>query len=200
MISLYSDFFEDSDEETPQITPATERKRPRSLTPPPVLGPAALQQAMQVVAEHMNHKRTRNRSYATGSPELEEDDASSDFNDDFDMAAYESKLQSDIAQQATKLKQREQASTERQKIMLVLRGRSDGDSSLPEGWEKPLGLNVFSTITLSKIREEFKDKRRCNGEVILAWKGVQLRHGTPKDIGLTDQSRIGMSSKNLILR
>ena len=167
---LDSDLDSDSDEdETPQITPVTERKRPRSLTPPPVLGPAALQQAMQVVADHMNHKRTRNRSYATGSPTLEEeDDASSDFNDDFDISAYESKLKSDIAQEATKLKQREQARTEQQKIMLVLKGRSDGDRSLSEEWEKPLGVNVFSTIALSRIRDQFKEKRPCDGEIILA--------------------------------
>ena len=196
VISLESDFDSDSEEETPQVTPVAERKRPHSLTPPPVLGPVAFQQAKQVLADHMNHNRTQNRTHPTGSPGLAEDDASSEFNDDFDMAAYESKLKSDIAQQATRLKQREQASKELEKIMLVLRGRSNGDSSLPEGWEKPLGMNVYSTIALSRLRDQFKDKRPCEGEVILAWRGVQLRHGTPKDIGLTHQTQIGMSSNN----
>jgi hypothetical protein len=153
---------------------------------------------MAVVADHMNQKRTRQRSYATGGsaePVADDEDASSEFNDDFDMAAYQSKLNSDIAQQAARLKQRESTTTEQQqKILLVLLGRREGDHSLPEGWEKPLGLNVFSKIALSKMREEFQRKKDYKGEVILAWKGIRLRHGTPKDIGMTDQSRIGMLS------
>lgn len=201
MISVDTD--SDSEEETPQITPVASRKRPRSLTPPPILGEAAIQQAMAVVTDHMNHKRTRQRSYATGSPPPEPtanniaDDASSDFNDDFDMAAYQSKLlNSDIAKQAAKLKQSEQTTTKTeqpQKILLVLLGRREGDTGLPEEWEKPLGLNVFSTISLSKMRTEFQRNRKYDKDVILAWKGVRLRHGTPKDIGMTNQSRIGTS-------
>lgn len=195
VVSLDSD--SDEEEETPQITPVAARKRPRSLTPPPQLGPEAIQQAMAVVSDHINHRRTRQRSFATGSPEpqkRDDDDVSSDFDDDFDMAAYESKLKSDIAQQATKLKQREVANTQQQKILLVLLGRREGDNSLPEGWEKPLGLNVYSTISLSKMREEFQRNKKYHGEVILAWKEVRLRHGTPKDIGMSDQSRISMMS------
>jgi len=136
-------------------------------------------------------RQTRLTQYTTT------DDASkaalSDFEDDFDLSAYQSKMNSDIVKQATQdLKGKEEPAA---KIILLLYAHKKGKEQLPANWETPIGLKVLSTVTFNKVGEEFLKNKRWSGGIVLAWKGVKVVHGTPKDLGLADQSKLGKIPK-----
>jgi hypothetical protein len=114
----------------------------------------------------------------------------SDFEDDFDLSAYQARMMnSDVAKQAAKyLQEKEQPAA---KILLLFFGHKKGNDRVPEDWEKPIGLRVLSTISFSKMSEEFLKNKKWQGNIVLVCKGIKVSHGTPKSYGLGDQSRIG---------
>ena len=125
--------------------------------------------------------------------------------DDFDLEAFESAVNSDIAKQAAQLynsskSTAQKASSPDTKIVIVLCGRRVGKERVPVDWDKPLGLKVTTGTAFPKIKDEFLKNRKHEGEIVLVWRGARLFHGTPKDIGMNPESRIGLGLRESILQ
>ena len=201
MIALSSEDEEANSEAEPE-PPSKNGKRSFSLTPPPTVGEEALQQALAVINDHLNHTtksraaRARTRQQTSDSTIVEPlPDASSDADDDFDLEAYQRSMNSDIAKQATVLYGRPQEEKPVEtRVLLILVGKKFEGETLPTEWIKPIGMKVMSTMQFAKLREEFKKQRGYSGDVVLVLRGMRLYHGTPKSLGLKDQTLIGMAS------
>lgn len=101
-------------------------------------------------------------------------------------------MNSDIAKQAAILHSRQQEQKPVEvRVLLILVGKRFEGETLPTEWSKPIGLKVMSSMQFTKLREEFKKQRGYTGDVVLVLKGVRLYHGTPKGLGLKDQTLIG---------
>jgi len=204
IISLSTD-EEDNSQEPPSepVEPNTDGSI--SLTPPPIVGEEALQQAMAVINDHVHHSTTtathsRTRRQTSHSTTFDPPPASDDLDDDFDLAAYQNSMNSDIAKQATILYNRqEEKPTVETKIFLIFVGKRFDGETLPVEWSKPLGLRVMSSMLFAKMRDEFKKQKKYEKEVVFVLKGVKLYHGTPKDLALKDQTLIGINSLGLEL-
>jgi hypothetical protein len=188
IISLSSD-DEDSFYESPEKE--VERKRQVSLTPPPTLSEEALQQAMNVIKEHVHRPNTRQHLNAatSGSLVLQQHE-SSDIDDDFDIAAYRSTMTSNITQQAAFKSEIPVTKAEETKLTVILRGRRKGDDSLPEDWEVPVGFHVLSSMTFMKLRKEFQNKKRYTKDIVMAFKDLRLFHGSPRDMKMKTNDEI----------
>jgi hypothetical protein len=203
IISLSTD--EEDNEEPPSEPVETNTDRSISLTPPPIVGEEALKQAMAVINDHVNRStttttRSRTRQQTSDSTTVDPPPASDDLDDDFDLAAYQTSMNSDIAKQAAILysRQEEKPAVEA-KIFLILMGKGFDGETLPVDWSKPLGLRVMSTMQFTKMKDEFKKQKKYEKEVVLVLKGVKLYHGTPKDLALKDQTLIGINPLGLEL-
>jgi hypothetical protein len=181
----------DSDEEASEEEEVEEEVRPRhvSITPPPVVDDDHLQQAMKI----LNDKRGPSTRSLKSNAKSKGNESSED---DFDFAAYKKNMNSDLAKEAKQLYGRGMdafASVEKpveSTLILLLLGKKVHGERLPSEWEVPLGLKVTADISFLKVRQQFKDKREYDGEVILVWRGTQLLHGTPKAVGMVDKDQI----------
>jgi len=196
---------EDNSEADPSEPVETNTDRSISLTPPPIVGEEALQQAMAVINDHMKNstsattttrsrtrQQTSNSTTSTTAVDPPLVPASDDLDDDFDLAAYQNSMNSDIAKQAAILYSRhEEKPAVESKIFLVLVGRRFDGETLPLEWSKPLGLKFSSTMQFTKLRDEFKKQRKYEKDVILVLKGMRLSYGSAKELGLKDQTLIG---------
>ena len=185
-------------DEVEEIKASTTKKRRITLTPPPTVGQEALRQAMAVINEHVGNDRFGSNARSdnvvtkplrTTTPPDESDD------DDF-LAQYKESMNSDIARQAAQYQRTGERlareTTKEEKILLILKGRKKKkQDSVPTDWEKPIGLRVNSTTSFNKMHDEFLKNKKFSGEVVMVWKGVRLRHGTPKDIGMKEKDEIG---------
>ena len=191
IISLDSD-EDDEGEDPAQEDRSTTAIRNPSLTPPPVVAPEALKQAMAVINDHVEQNRPHTRSLNTkilleGEPrqnELEQEDT-------FDMAKYLANMNSEIAKEAEQLSRKEKFAGDTTLLLFLVPHRM-GEEDLSDGWETPLGLNVRSTTTFNEMQENFQNKRQHQGNIVLAWNGVRLYHGTPKDVNIKSHERIGI--------
>jgi hypothetical protein len=155
---------------------------------------------MALINEHVDHLRSgtsadsghkplSNSLKAAALPDETDDD------DDF-LAKYKASMNSDIARQASQLKTSEQKKPVSEvTFLLVLRGKKMKMDDVPSDWIKPLGLRVSQTTSFAKMRENFLKSKRYKSEVVLAWKGVRLRHGTATDVGMGDKDEIGIAYK-----
>jgi hypothetical protein len=171
--------------------------RQATLTPPPLLAPEAIKQAMALINDHIKPLRRTRRQTNASADDAPRSEAEDSDDDGFDLKAYQSAMDSDIAKQAQRA-QRLQASTttcdEPTKILLLFQGQKRGGEDLPESWETVLGLKVLSTTTFAKMQERFQMSRNYTGDVVFAWRGVRLWHGgTPQHLQMGDQERIGMT-------
>jgi len=205
IISLSTDDEEENSEAEPE-PPSDSSNRSFSLTPPPIVAEEALQQALAVINDHVRHTttttttRSRTRQQTSNSTTVEPlPPPSSDADDDFDLAAYQNSMNSDIVKQAAILygQQQEQKPVEA-RVLLILVGKKFEGEVLPTEWSKPIGLKVMSTMQFTKLREEFKKQRDYLADVILVLKGMRLYHGTPKTLGLKDQTLIGIIPLRLV--
>jgi hypothetical protein len=149
---------------------------------------------MALISDHVpTDTRRRTRAQTTSTTLASEP---SDSGDDFDLSAYQSAMNSDIAKQAQQFQRRTHVPTticEPEKILLVFQGQKRGTENVPETWGTVLGLKVLSTTTFTKMQEQFKKSKGFSKDVVFAWRGVRLWHGgTPQKLQMTDQERIGM--------
>jgi hypothetical protein len=191
VISLSSD--DDDDDSfygSPEKEP--ERKRQVSLTPPPTVSEEALQQALNVVKDHVGSRpNTRQQGNITTSGTLIlQQDESSDPDDDFDIAAYRSTMTSNITKQDTFKSEIPVTKSEETKLTVILKGRRKGDDSLPADWEVPVGFAVLSSITFMKLRKEFQNKKGYKKDVVMAFKDRRLFHGSPRDMKMKSNDEI----------
>ena len=206
VISLFSDEEDEDDESKENGTKIPPRHK--SLTPPPLIGKEELRKVRDVLANHAlgsSRTRTGTRSTETTPRKSKEAKALNDSDDDFDLEAFQSAVNSDIAKQATQLAKQakstaQKASVQDTKIVIVLCGRRVKREEVPVDWEKPLGLKVTTGTAFFKIKDEFLKNRKYEGEIVLAWRGARLFHGTPKDIGMAAESRIGLYLLKLVLQ
>jgi hypothetical protein len=158
------------------------------------LAPEAIAQAMALISDHVPADTRRRKRAQTTSTTIASDP--SDSGDDFDLSAYQSAMNSDIAKQAQQLQRRTQIPTticEPEKILLVFQGQKRGTEEVSETWGTVLGLKVLSTTTFTKMQEQFKKSKGFSKDVVFSWRGVRLWHGgTPQKLRMTDQERIGM--------
>jgi hypothetical protein len=188
IISLSSD-DDDSFYESPEKE--VEKKRQVSLTPPPTLSEEALQQALNVINEHVHRPNTRRHLKASTSGTLVlQQHESSDIDDDFDIAAYRSTMTSNITQKTTFKSEIPVTKSEDTKLTIILRGRRKGDESLPEDWEVPVGFQVLSSMTFMKLRKEFQNKKRYKKDIVMAFKDLRLFHGSPRDMKMKTNDEI----------
>jgi hypothetical protein len=190
VVSLSSDDDDDSYYGSPEKE--VERKRQISLTPPPTVSEEALQQAMNVLKDHVGSRpNTRQQGNITTSGTLIlQQNESSDLDDDFDIAAYRSTMTSNITKQAAFKSEIPVTKSEETKLTIILRGRRKGDDSLPQDWEVPVGFAVLSSITFMKLRKEFQNKKGYKKDVVMAFKDLRLFHGSPRDMKMKSNDEI----------
>lgn len=107
------------------------------------------------------------------------------------MAKYLANMNSEIAKQAEQLSRKEEIAEDKTLLLFLLAHRM-AEEELSDDWETPLGVNVKSTTSFNKMREIFQEKRRYQQNIVLAWSGVRLYHGTPKAVDIKSNERIGI--------
>jgi hypothetical protein len=191
----------DSDDEAPdpgQDDRSITRIRIPSLTPPPIVAPEALKQAMAVINDHVEQNRPQTRSLNPKTFLEEQIQNELEQEDTFDMAKYMANMNSEIAKQAEQFSRKEKVADDTTLRVYLVPHRT-GEEDLPDGWETPLGLDVRSTTTFNNMRETFQNKRQYQGNIVLAWNGVRLYHGTPKDVRIKCDERIRIRPFLLLL-
>jgi hypothetical protein len=147
---------------------------------------------MAVIKDHVEQNRPHTRSL-NAKDLLGEEPSQNELQqeDTFDMAKYLANMNSEIAKQAEQVSRKEKVADDAILLLMLLPHRM-GEEDLPHNWETPLGLNVRSTTTFNKMRESVQSKRQYQQNIVLAWNGVRLYHGTPKDVGMRSDERIGI--------
>lgn len=192
-ISLSSD---DEDENKEEETVAESPPAHTTLTPPPVIAQEVVRKAMELISDHNQTGKPRTRAQIIAAEDSPQN-GTSDFEDDFDLAEYQSAMNNDIAKQAAALSKGPESfptdcGSVESKMLIVLLGRRMAGEKVADDWEKPLGVRITSGIAFDKLREEFKKQKCCEEDVVFVYKGVRLRYGTPKTLSMKDQDTIGI--------
>lgn len=196
VISLDSDESDDGVDKSSPEKATPKRNREISLTPPPILGAEAIRQAMTVIQEHQDHGHGRPNtrqmaSLSSSQNPLKSDSLDSD--DDTDITPYKSTINPEIAKQAARLAPQSKAPVAKPeviKLVIYLVGRRNGDDSLPQDWETPVGFNILSSMSFSKLKAEFLNKKGYNKDVVLAFRDFQLFYGSPQEKNMKEGDKI----------
>jgi hypothetical protein len=158
---------------------------------------------MAVITKHRpNRPHTRQSTSTTTTTSIEYEVKRVKIDkgkEEFDIRKYQASINSQYAKEADLLYQKteDQPDESVETLVLLLIGRRMGEEEIPEGWEKPIGLKVNSTIRFEKIKDKFKENRGYKGEIVLALNGVRMAYGTPQDIGVTNETCFGISYSKL---
>jgi len=179
---------EDSEDESIESEPS--RPRRKVLTPPPQLRQEEFQRAMALLQDKPLTRRGTQAADSTLDEPASKSKDLLNYEDDFDVSKYQAKMNSEIAKVASQYHREVEKPAE--KILLLMYGHKKEGDGVPADWEKPVGMRALSTVTFLKMREEFLKSKNWQGNIVLACKGVKIIHGTPKSLGLTNESRIGI--------
>jgi len=68
------------------------------------------------------------------------------------------------------------------------------NEELPPDWTTSIVAKISAATTFGRLREQFLEKKRYTGGIVLAWKGTRLLHGCASDVGLKAQDYIGIAA------